>query len=1049
MNPARSVAPTLRVLLTAFMLALGIALLATTAEASNAARTPEEDVSILIAQGRYAAAERLALAELRRDTATEGARSLRVALWQNRLGQIAQLEGRYQQALDRFRLAHDIRRARLGPTHGDTLIAAGNMSLVLARLGRWREAEPMMRETLAGNRRLLGDTHPRTVTNMTNLGLLCLDLGRQQEARTLLEEALAATRKVRQPRSDNLATSLSNLAALYLTDMDYGKAEPLLDEALALDEARHGREHPAVSVTLNNLGQLYHATGRQAEAMQAYQRARAIDAKFFSAGNPVAAGTLINLATLHRDNGDLQTARKFLAEALALTAREDATTGEPDILAMATLADLLSADGRHDEAQALLWKTISGIEARLGAGHPATAPLLMQLAATQFTTRSNPRTLAFKAHEIISRTHGIDSARAARSALEVTRILIRSGNMEDALTWASQARTQVAVHFGTASFDHAIAQQLYATAAFGVGRHNEAQVALASALPALEQVLPAQAESVADAMLLMAKILHARNDHRGALAQARKASRIITDLTRHDRLRIRLARGLHNDSIMRQVNSQVLRSALQAAETDDNANREEAIATAFMMADSLLSRPLQQAIARGILKTDLMAGEPRRLLGLLETRLAGQRQREARYAHALASGSPATDITTLRDELRAQLREVSAADRALRDNPVYRRYLTAPTPGLDAARKALRDDELLVMIVPVDNEHIVLAASRHDLGWHRVAITQDAMAREVDALRAQLDPARWKSTMSPFSRARAYRLYQSLFGPLKDMMRASNRLVLHVGGPLRSLPLATLVTRPVLESDRADSAPANLRETAWLIRSHTISNYPSLSAFVALRARKPVAAGKAWAVAGIGAPDTPTGLKLAPLPQARQELETLKKLGQATLLMGAAATEDRLRALDLSSTRILAFATHALTQDGPQGEPALVLAASPGTDGRLTPAEIAQLELRGSFVVLSACNTAGNGAGGTEQLAEAFFRAGAGAVMHTHWPVFDRRAAGLSASAMAIYRKAPQDGQAGALRKAMLGILADRSHPLNAHPSTWAAFSVVGEVLAQ
>jgi CHAT domain-containing protein len=69
--------------------------------------------------------------------------------------------------------------------------------------------------------------------------------------------------------------------------------------------------------------------------------------------------------------------------------------------------------------------------------------------------------------------------------------------------------------------------------------------------------------------------------------------------------------------------------------------------------------------------------------------------------------------------------------------------------------------------------------------------------------------------------------------------------------------------------------------------------------------------------------------------------------------------------------------------------------------------------------------------------------------MHTHWPVFDRRAAGLSASAMAIYRKAPQDGQAGALRKAMLGILADRSHPLNAHPSTWAAFSVVGEVLAQ
>ena len=181
MNPARFLAPSLRVLLAALMLTLGIALAATTANAGNAARTPEEEVSILIAQGRYAAAERLALAELRRDTATEGARSLRVALWQNRLGQVAQLEGRYQQALDRFRLAHDIRRTRLGPTHGDTLIAAGNMSLVLARLGRWREAEPMLRKTLAGNRRLLGDTHPRTVTNMTNLGLLCLTLAARRK----------------------------------------------------------------------------------------------------------------------------------------------------------------------------------------------------------------------------------------------------------------------------------------------------------------------------------------------------------------------------------------------------------------------------------------------------------------------------------------------------------------------------------------------------------------------------------------------------------------------------------------------------------------------------------------------------------------------------------------------------------------------------------------------------------------------------------------------------------------------------------------------------
>ena len=1004
---------------------------------------------MLIARGQYTAAERIALAQLRKDAAAEGPRSLRAAFWQNRLGQVAELDGRYQLALDRFRLALEIRRARLGPTHGDTLIAAGNMSLVLGTLGRWREAEPLMRETLAGNRRLLGDTHPRTVTNMTNLGLLCMDLGRQAEARSLLEEALAATRKARQPHSANLGISLSNLAALYITDMDYARAEPLLEEALAHDEARFGKEHPAVAATLSNLGQLYHATGRHAEADEAYQRALSIDAGALRKGHPLNAGTLVNLAALHRDTGDLQKARKYLADAQDIVARNTATGSDPDTLAMATLAELLSADGRHAEAQALLWKTISGIEARLGAGHPATAPLLMQLADTRFSTRSNPKSLAFKAHEIIQHTHGIDSARAARSALAVTRVLIKSGNTEDALTWASQVRTQVAIHFGTASFDHAVAQHLFATAAFAVGRNDEAQAALAGALPALEQALPAQAETAADAMRLMSRILKARKDTDGAFTWARKAARVITDMTRHDALRRRLTSDGARERIVRSTSLEALEAALDASESNDPATRAAALSTAFTMADTLLASPLHKAITRGILGTTLVSGEARTLVDALEARLAGQEQLEARYIHAMATGAPATQVASLRDELKAHLDAVNATDRELKRNEAYRRFLQAPPASLDAARKVLREGELLVILLPLDDRHIVLAASRSKLAWHRLPVSPGAMQRDVDALRAQLDPTRWKSTLSPFSRSRSHGLYQSIFGPIRDMMRTSNRLALVVAGPLRSMPFATLVTRPVLDSDRTNASPATLRETPWLIRSHVIATYPSLSSFIALRERRPATPAKTWTITGIGAPVVPDSLKLAPLPRAREELEALHKLGQATLLVGEAATEDRLQALDLSRSRLVAFATHALMPSSPAGTPALVLTPSEGTDGRLGPAEIARLRLNGSLVVLSACNTAGSGAAGADMLAEAFFRAGAGAVIHSHWPIFDKHAAALTALAMARYREAPGEGEAAALRRAMLATLADKGHPLNAHPSTWAAFSVVGEVLAR
>ena len=114
-------------------------------------------------------------------------------------------------------------------------------------------------------------------------------------------------------------------------------------------------------------------------------------------------------------------------------------------------------------------------------------------------------------------------------------------------------------------------------------------------------------------------------------------------------------------------------------------------------------------------------------------------------------------------------------------------------------------------------------------------------------------------------------------------------------------------------------------------------------------------------------------------------------------------------------------------------------------DGLLTGPEIARLRLGPAWVILSACNTAGDGAAATGLLAQSFFQSGASAVLHSHWPVFDRHAGAIATGALTNFRKAPQEGQAAALRKAMMQSLADRSHPRKAHPAPWAAFSLIGE----
>ena len=1013
---------------------------------------PEVYVNRLIAEGKFDRAERKALSELYAEIRLTGPATLRVAYWYNTLGIISRYQGNYRLALQRFQRALAIRRSKLGMEHRDTLSTLSNTALMLAKLGYWREAEPLSRQAYEGNSRLLGPNHANTVTSLSNLGLLNMDLGNYAEARRMLEDSLARTRKTDRKRGRNLATSLSNLAVLHITTFEFEKAEPLLLEALAIDDALSGKDHPDAATTLNNLGELYRATGRYTQAEDALLRALAIDRRVVGDSHPEHAATLVNIAALYIDTGRLNLAQDHIAMALVILKDPGAVLLEERTQTFATLAKLLTRLGRDAEAQALLWKAISIIEKRLGAAHPATAPLLMQLARTRFTTSSNPRTLAFKAHEIVLRTFGLDSAQAARSSLQVAGIFFDTGNTDDALTWAQQARTQVSVHFGTSSFDHAQAQELIARAALRKKRLTEATVAMGSAITGLERYYLPNSRELAEAYALMSDILVAREDWAEAFRFARKASFIASTTSRQSFMRYHRGQTLSQD-MGRRMHEQALRTAIEAAK--EVQDPRPVMAAAFEEADQLLAGPLSRALSIGILKTDLLDPAARNLVEAQAERINRAALLDRQYIEALLGTAPRERLAELRARSMAIRKEIQDTDRALQASEAYRRHVEATPPGLTTIQQVLKPGELLVMIVPSGTSTTVLAATHENVSAHVAAASRSGLATEVTALRRQLDPAQWTSSYSAFSRARAHKLYAMLLGPLKEELRRSNSLLLVTDAPLSSLPFATLVTRPVLQSELADSSPGPLRETAWLIRTHAVTSWPSLASLVAMRNRKPPQRQTQWQLIGIGAPTASPALKLKPLPQATAELDELKKLGSARILRQDTATEANLKSLDLSKADVIAFVTHAIplplkTDEGSLPQTALVLSApeqaSAVDDGLLTPTEIARLRLGPAWVVLSACNTAGDGAAATGMLARSFFQAGASAVLHTHWPVFDRHAGSIAMSAIRRFHDAPREGQAQALRKAMLEGLADRSHPLKAHPATWAAFSLVGEM---
>jgi CHAT domain-containing protein len=196
-------------------------------------------------------------------------------------------------------------------------------------------------------------------------------------------------------------------------------------------------------------------------------------------------------------------------------------------------------------------------------------------------------------------------------------------------------------------------------------------------------------------------------------------------------------------------------------------------------------------------------------------------------------------------------------------------------------------------------------------------------------------------------------------------------------------------------------------------------------------------------------PATPqTGGPWPPLPEARREIDAIARLFPApdrAVFLGAEATENAVKtAPAVRSASRIHFAAHTVIDTRRPGYSALVL--SPGVsseDGFLQVREIFELDLAARLVVLSGCRTGlgkeirGEGFIGMTQ---AFFYAGADALLVSLWPVPDDSTAELMVAVYEGLRAGVGLGEA--LRQAKLRLL-ERAPDL--HPYYWSAFVLVGE----
>jgi len=430
-------------------------------------------------------------------------------------------------------------------------------------------------------------------------------------------------------------------------------------------------------------------------------------------------------------------------------------------------------------------------------------------------------------------------------------------------------------------------------------------------------------------------------------------------------------------------------------------------------------------------------------------------------------------LAQVKEEIGLKTQEFNLTD--------HSQYLT-----ISQLQGKIKEGEAVLMIAENGRTGHVLAVTPNEFVMTRFETPMGGLSALVTKVRHSLEFDPETDAYREFDKSASTLIYKTLFQPsVLKALEGVSTLNIYATGSLSKLPLGLLATGAGSDEFLIDKFAVNTISSLQLSKtkrkSFRSSGYigigaPELAlepATKEITEENPLGAetGREEPTYVLMAENTipqPYYLRggssvsnlseLPALPYAASELSQIKTsfdFKKADILLGAEATESRIKNTDFSRYDLAVFATHGLVAgEMTRGsEPALVLTPDADlndengseNDGVLKVSEILNLKMDVDWVILSACNTAAGGnetAPGLTGLASAFLYAGADSLLVSHWPVRDDAAAFLTVNTV----KNSQAGlsKAEALQKAMKDLRQNKGIPNSDHPALWAPFVLVG-----
>jgi serine/threonine protein kinase len=234
----------------------------------------------------------------------------------------------------------------------DAIITANNLAALLTEIGRDREAELLLRSLLKqldASDPLQSAAWARVAVNLANL---LRDLGEYDNAHDLTSQAWSICKAAN--HHDAALTAGNALALIHYEAGRLAQAASLTEELLAMQEQRLGPEHPHTIDLHNSIGAMLTDLGQYAEALKHLQQAGTVIDIAFGPGSEEAIENKNNLGAWYFNVGRVDDACDAFESVYEMSRSFYGPDSRDTIFTGLNLAAALDTLNRDEESEAFL-----------------------------------------------------------------------------------------------------------------------------------------------------------------------------------------------------------------------------------------------------------------------------------------------------------------------------------------------------------------------------------------------------------------------------------------------------------------------------------------------------------------------------------------------------------------------------------------------------------------------------------------------------------------------------------------------------------------------